>query len=98
MKQRAAIISAIVAIFLFLLPLVTNSVHAASSDYWFIQGPQEYNDTLRTHPTTVFMEGYNGKTMSDMMNFLSFSIVGDQMADAGSPMSFQRSALGQNQD
>ncbi len=94
MKHRVAFISSILTIFLFLPTFITKVKAATPSDYWFIQGPQEYNTTLRTHPTTVFGEGFNGKTMSDMMNSLSFFTVGDQMADAGSPMSFQKSALG----
>ncbi len=67
MKQRIAVVSAIFAIFVFIIPSSTQKAHAVA---WFIDDPQSFGQILDNadQSNSIQKQGYSVSTISDNMN------------------------------
>lgn len=91
MKQRVLFFSAIVTIFLFILPFSSGKVFAAP---WYLGDPQSFGQTLDNAASSnqVQKEGYDMSTQTNMMNSIICLISGCSK-NPNSPVGYGHSAL-----
>lgn len=91
MKQRAAFISTLFAIFLFVLPVVSTKVNAA----WFMQTPSEYVQTLLKAESSneLQKEGYDFSTGHNSLQEWNLRLGGCRDCPPSSALHSSKSAL-----